>query len=174
MSRAEVAAEAFLLGLLRRELLARGDEENASDPGKLIRLVPTEEEPLTAASGRAEGAVLVRAGVEQRLSDMTVELDGERGELLSWFLDFLAPEGDDSLPPDEALARCARVAAPPAGAKLELAGYEAGGGRTHYRARWWHEHEGLRVEGDFVEARLNGRNGQVFALTRRWRTPKLA
>jgi hypothetical protein len=171
MSHAADAARAFFFDLLRRELVARGDAQAPDELDDRLRLVPLREEALTPGDDGAEAPVRLRCGVDQRLGEMSVELDGESGELFSWFLDFLAADGDRSMPEGEALALATREAAPPEGARLESAGYEAQGGYTHYRARWAHVHEGLRVEGDFLELRINGANRSVFSFTRRWRTP---
>jgi hypothetical protein len=66
-----------------------------------------------------------------------------------------------------------QVAAPPKEAKLESSGYETVGPRTIYRARWVHFEQDMRVEGDFIEVLINGKNKQVFSFTKMWRTPKV-
>jgi hypothetical protein len=170
MSRSPSAEEAFLLELLGRELSLRGTERAIAALDDELTLLPPHPEGSAPEQAPTRGRYLLA----QRLSDMSVELDAETGELSSWYLDFLAPNGDMSMPPDEALALAIRVAAPPPGAVLESAGYETRADRTYFRVRFRHEEQGLRVEGDFLEVRINGKNRRAFALTRRWRSPRLS
>ncbi|MFO0756136.1 MAG: hypothetical protein U0359_06575 [Byssovorax sp.] len=165
MSRAE--AEDFFFALLAREAAQRG----ADLPEESLRA----ELSLTVAreAHAQDGTTSLTFDLAQRLSDLTIELDAETGALFSYYLDFLAAGGDRSLPEDEALALATAIAAPPPGAVLERAGYEARGPRIMYRARFRHEADGLPVEGDFIEVLVNGKNRRAFALTRRWRTPRL-
>ncbi len=112
--------------------------------------------------------------LSQKLTDYSLRLNAASGELISWYIDFLAENGSSKTPRDEAIASASEAASLPEDAILREADYDTTSGRTIFRARWCHTLEDLPIEGDFIEVLLNGELNRPFADTRRWRTPDLS
>lgn len=161
---ARTGDEAFF-ALLRRELEQRGQPSAAQYLRKILHARPVSETKVGANT-------VVKYKVAQHLTDYSIRLNAADGETLSWYIDFLAEHGDQSMPPSAALETASATAQPPPGAQLQTSGYDSASGRTIYRARWKHEHDGLPVEGDFIEVLVNARARKAFACTRYWHTPK--
>ncbi|MCH9680317.1 MAG: hypothetical protein K0V04_02700 [Deltaproteobacteria bacterium] len=111
----------------------------------------------------------VRVVQERPMSAYLARYNARTGEPLGWFFDRLMVGSErGGVPPSECLLEAIEVAQPPEGAVLEHHGYEDLGGSAVFVARWRHEHEGVVVEHDGIEVRVNGRTGKAFALHRRW------
>lgn len=158
-------AERWYFDLLRRELEDRGEGDAAIQLRQELRLGL--EEQLEEDGG----PVRLRLALGQRLTDYETRLNAHTGEPISWYADFLAIGGDDSTPREDALAIATSAAAPPETARLAGAEYEIQGDRVVFRARWTHEHDGLPVEGDYLEVLVNGRIRRAFGYARVWRAP---
>jgi len=164
-------ANAFYFGMLENEIRAAGQPEAVPLLRSHARLRLLAERVV---AGEREPHIALTLAVAHRLTDLDIRVDGESGELVSWYLGFLAPHGDESMTAEEAIGVATRTANPPPDTKLEHAAYETMGGRTIFRARWSHEYEGMTVEDDFIEVLVNGKARLPFAMTWRYRTPKLA
>lgn len=161
----EIAAQ-WYFDLLRAELTARGSVEAALRLDYFLRVAPPQG---------VEPAGTVELTVQHRLTDYEVRLNAETGELISWFADFLAKDGDESMPREQALEMARQTGQVPSdGAELEMAEYEVMADRTLFRARWKHVSEGLEVDGDYIEVLINGKMRRPFSMNRVWRTPNLA
>lgn len=159
-------AERWYFDLLRREIEDKGPAEAAQHLRHFVAL------SLEPDAKDAFGQPL-RLALHHRVTECSVRLNRNSGALISWYLDFLAKEGDTTMPAADALQLALKTAAPPPDARLAQAAYETMADRTFFRARWNHEHEGLPVEGDYIEVLVNGKFGKVFALSRVWRAPNL-
>jgi hypothetical protein len=171
-------AKAFYFQMLEREIVAAKQPDavpllhaTARLRSLSERLVPGSTDPL---KGSSPPRVELSLALAHRLTEYDIRVDGETGELISWYLDFLAVEGDESTPPDEAVGVATRTAHPPPDTKISHSAYETMGGRTVFRVRWSHEHEGLLVEDDFIEVLVNGKARLPFSMTWRYHTPKIA
>jgi hypothetical protein len=153
-------ARRFYFEMLGRELELLQKPEAKPHVERLLRLRPIAEDVPV------DGAIRVELALAQRLTDYDIRLDAETGEVISWYLDFLAVSGDESLRKADALEIAKRVVKLPEGAHLEGGAYETIGGRTFFRARWAHYHDGIPVEGDFIEVLVNARAGAPFSMTR--------
>lgn len=162
---ARVADTAFF-DLLRQELEHRKQGEAAHQLRGQLKLRVAAELP-------AGPNTLVKFKVAHRLTEYNLRLNAVDGEVLSWYIDFLAKDGDSSLPPEQALELARAVAAPSDDAKLTTSGYDSTSGRMVFRARWEHRHDDLPVEGDFIEVLINGKARKPFAMTRVWRAPRI-
>jgi hypothetical protein len=160
-------AEQWYFDLLQAELANSASAESGVYLHHFLRVLPEGGTDRGAASGPAS------LSLEQRLTEFEVRLNSQTGEILSWFADFLATDGDTSMPAEEALALATRLAALPEGAQLEYAGYETMADRTFFRARWIHRYEGLEVEDDYIEVLVNGAARSAFSVSRIWRQPNL-
>jgi hypothetical protein len=160
-------ARTWYFDLLRRELEQRGQGESAVHLPQQLRLTLEREEQ------RPDGSTLYLK-LAHRLTEYETRLNAVSGETISWYIDFLSIEGDQSMSPNEALKLAEAVAQPPEGAQLELSGYETVADRTVFRARWEHVHDNLPVEGDFIEVLINGKNRHAFSYTKVWRQPNLS
>ncbi len=166
-------------GMIRKELMLRGEPEAAAGVEQMLRVTLKQEQqqqaPSRAAQPAAAGNAVIRPGAEETftlsssLGDIVVRLNSATGELISWIIERLSEDGDASAPYEELLALGSAVAKPPPDAERTQAGYEVVGNTTIFRIRWEHRHKGLRVEGDFLEVLINAKLGKVFALTRLWR-----
>jgi hypothetical protein len=178
MSDSFEAAQDFYFEMLERELALAKKESAASELRKLLRLRVIKEDelrrPVDPLTGREEIRRRLALALAQRLTSCDVRLDGETGELISWYLDFLAAPGDESMDRDEAIALATRVAEPPGDTRLDHAEYESMADRTMFRARWSHHHGGLPVEGDYIEVLVNAKARAPFSLTRFYRVPNVA
>jgi hypothetical protein len=152
--------------LLRREVAAKGPPEAAEHVGHFIsaRL----EDGTPDQFGKP-----LRFALWHRVSECSMRFNRMNGALISWYLDFLAKEGDTSMPKDEALKLATAVASPPQQAKLVEADYETMADRTFFRARWEHYEQKVQVDGDYIEVLVNGRFRKAFALSCVWRSPNL-
>lgn len=159
------AGDRAFFGLLQRELALRRQAGAAAHLRHLLKLRVISEEP------RGQDT-LVKFKAEQRLTEYTTRLNAVNGEPLSWYIDFLSTEGDESLPAEAALEIARQTANPPADAQLQSAAYDASSGRTIFRARWIHLADGLPVEDDFIQVLVNAKAKKAFALTRFWRAPQ--
>jgi hypothetical protein len=152
---------------LGRELANRGQADAALYLDHYLRLVPNEEESTP------DGGAQLKADLTQRLTEYSVRLNARSGDVVSWYVDFLARDGDTSADPKELFEIARAVAKPPPDAKLVVAGYDTSSGRPMFRVRWRHVVNGLPVEGDYLEALVNGKHKRVFSVSRVWRTPQL-
>lgn len=154
----------WLFNLMTRELESRDQGEAALQLKSLLRL---DTKYVSAENDRTK----LEYQMSQRLTEYEVRYDGANGELISWYIDFLAVEGDTSMPEKEAQALAERVALPPEEAKLEESGYVSMGDRDAFMSRWEHYEQGLLVEGDYIQVLINAKIGQPFSYTRVWRQP---
>lgn len=160
-------ARDWYTAFLGRELARRGQPEAAIYLEHYLRLVPDQETILPAGGSKLSTVVT------QRLTEYSVRLNARNGELVSWYVDFLARDGDTSAEPEELIELARQAAKPPADARLAVAEYETASGRAFFRVRWRHVYNGLPVEGDYLEALVNAKHKRVFSLARLWRTPQL-
>jgi hypothetical protein len=162
-------AERFVQSHLARRLERAGVEVGPPERARLLsvdRLPPASEPP--AGGDDRDSQRLVRFEVGLRRGDISVQLNGRDGELMSWLYTHLA-EGSAPAPNAQAALQAATAAAaPPPDAVLASAGFETLGGQTVFVAHWDHVHEGVRVERDFIRALVSGRSGRVFAVHRHW------
>lgn len=159
-------AEDWLDAFARRELALRGEDEAAHFLADFVSLVTMAEEPLPDGGRRW---IVDRL---QNHGECSVRQNAVTGEAISWYIEGLAEDGDESHPAGDMLALATATLQPPEDAVPAGAGYETQGDRTLFRARWRHEIGGIPVEGDYMEALVNGRHGKVFAVSRRWRQPR--
>jgi hypothetical protein len=110
---------------------------------------------------------LTRFSVFFRRTDLTVELNANTGEPMSWICTALA-EGNTPLPPAEALRVAQAAAKPPQSAVLVENGYEDIGGVPVFVAHWEHREDSVLVERDYIRVLVGGHSGRVFAVQRRW------
>ncbi|MBN4052599.1 hypothetical protein JYT82_00640 [bacterium AH-315-K20] len=168
-------------GMIRKELMLKGEPEAAADVERMLRVTPKRDqehhglsntEHPAAAGGTATGQDSDDSfTVASSLGDIIVRLNSATGETLSWIIERLSEDGDASAAPEELLALGTAIAKPPLDAERSQAGYEVVGNTTVFRIRWEHRHKGLLVEGDFLEVLINAKLGKVFAMTRLWRIP---
>jgi hypothetical protein len=159
-------AERWYMELLQREVADKGTPEAAQHIGHFV--VARLEKSAADEFGQP-----LRLALEHRASEGSVRLNRTNGQMISWYLDFLAKEGDTSMAPDEALQLATAVASPPPQAKLESAGYETMADRTFFRVRWQHYEQNVQVEDDYIEVLVNGRFRKAFSLSYVWRSPNL-
>lgn len=154
-------AEGHLWDYLKRQLEAEGNGETA---GQLRHfLLARAGEPVVRG-----GLALVAFEMFHRVSDYSIQLNANTGEVMAWYFDLLEAGPGKKLGRAEALAAAVREAGLPAGAVLESAAYEDAGDEPAFVARWGHEEGGIPVEKDFIQVQLNGNTGHTFALNRRW------
>ena len=156
-------ASAWYLGLLEREAAAAGRPVQAAQLGEHLKL---------QALGPVAPGTPTSYALYSKLGDCSLRLNALNGETISWYLDVLASGGNESMPPDAALALATQVAQPPADAVPDGAGYETMAGRCFFRARWRHVVNGVPVEGDYIEVLVNGKHQKAFSLSRVWREPR--
>jgi hypothetical protein len=160
------AARTWYKGFLARELAARGQPDAALYLEHFLRVTPrSEQQP-------APGRALCSFGLAQRLTEYSLQLNGRDGKPVSWYIDFLARDGDTSAEPAELLAIATTAAAPPPDAVLYVSEYDTSSGRPFFRARWRHVHQGLPVEDDFIEVLVNAKQKKAFSCSKVWRTPQ--
>lgn len=148
-----------------REPLPRG--EHGTDAAPAGGSVTGETTDDATDDATDDGQALTRHAVYFRRADMTVELNGNTGELLSWACQKLA-EGATPLGPAEALQVAETAAQPPPGAVLVQHGYEDMAGTPVFVAHWEHREEGILVERDYLRVLVSGHSGKVFSLQRCW------
>lgn len=115
----------------------------------------------------AETQTLTRFALYFRRADMTVELNANTGEPMSWMCSKFA-DGNAPLTPAEAMRVAEAAANLPPNAVLAQQGYEDMGGRPVFIAHWEHREDGVLVERDYVRVLVSGHSGRVFAIQRRW------
>jgi hypothetical protein len=162
----EMARKAYL-AMLRRELDLKGMPEAYPAVEERLRLTPRKEEA-------ARVGTLVTMDVHQLVTNYRRRKNGVTGEVISWYIDFLAEDDSRSMSVADARALAESVARPPQDARIVMDGYEIQGGRTYYRARWLHFAHGLWVEGDYIDVMINTRAARAFSLGRVWRMPHLS
>jgi hypothetical protein len=161
------AADKFYFDHLRSTLMKMGQAGAASSGREHLRLWKVSEE-------KDGPDTVVKMKLTQKLTDYRLRLNAFTLETVSWYIDFLAVEGDRSMPEDEAVQLAEQIAEPPQDAKLKESGYEIVGGRQIFRAVWSHEYNNLPVEGDFIEVLINAKARRAFSYARFWRTPNLS
>jgi hypothetical protein len=109
-----------------------------------------------------------RFDLYQRVSDYSTTYNAVSGEQLSWLFDLLRNDSEPGLDAAACLRVSEAVANPPAGAVLDMAEFEEQGDATVFVARWMHLHDGVPVEGDFIQVAVNPSKGQAFAHHRKW------
>jgi hypothetical protein len=127
----------------------------------------TDEPPDRATSTADDGQTLTRHAVYFRRADVSVELNGNTGEVLSWSCQKLA-EGSTPLTPAEAMQVAEAAGQPPPGALLIQHGYEDMAGTPVFVARWEHREDGVLVERDYLRVLVSGHSGRVFSIQRCW------
>lgn len=171
-------ADRFYFDMLARECVAAKEPDAVPHLRKLLRLRSIAETPIAGPmdplTKQHEKHFKLELALTHRLTDYEIRLEGETGEVISWYLDFLSVEGDDTMSRDDAIKAATTIAAPPADTTLVHADYETMADRTVFRARWSHTHDGLVVDGDFLEVLLNGKARMPFAHTRRYHVPKIS
>jgi hypothetical protein len=158
------SAEKWYFDLLRAELAARDKSDAAPAIEHLLKLVP---------AGGTDHSSPAQFSLLQRISECEVRLNGNTGEQISWFLDFVSTGGNQSMTPAAALQFAVQIATPPSDAELEMAEYETMDDRTFFRVRWIHRYQSLEVEGDYIEVLINAAVGKAFSFSRVWRQPNL-
>jgi hypothetical protein len=167
--------ERFVWKHLERKLAAAGVTPAKADLARAIVVaresLPGGERAVrgTGATGNAtdDGQALTRHAVYFRRADITVELNGNTGEVLSWACAKLA-EGSTPLTPAEALQAAEAAAQPPPGAILIQQGYEDMAGMPVFVAHWEHREDGVPVERDYLRVLVSGHSGRVFSIQRCW------
>jgi hypothetical protein len=114
-----------------------------------------------------ETQTLTRHSILFRRGDITVELNANTGDPMTWLCTALA-EGNTPLPPAEALRLAEAAAKPPATAALVQQDYEDMGGKPVFVAHWEHREDGVLVEHDYIRVLVGGHSGRVYAVQRRW------
>lgn len=162
-----VAADKFYFDHLRLMLELIGQGSTGSRTSEHLR--------LWSVSEKKDGPnILLKLKLTQKLTDYRLRLNEYSGELISWYIDFLAVEGDQSMTVEEATKLAEEIAQPPTDARLQEAEYDIAGGRTFFRSQWLHEHNGLPVEGDFIEVLVNARAQRAFSYVKQWREPNFS
>jgi len=166
--------EQFAWKHIGRKLAASGVVPAASNLSRFVSVVrqplPGEKASDGAASAPAspdEAQALIRFTLYFRRADMTVELNANTGEPMSWICSKLA-EGNAPLTPPEALRLAEAAAKVPPNAVLAHQGYEDIGGRPVFVAHWEHREDGVLVERDYIRVLVSGHSGRVFAVQRSW------
>ena len=160
-------ARQWYFSLLRRELEQRGQGEAAVMLQQMLRL-----QPIKSKTG-VQGTEIIMS-LSQHLTDYHSRFNALTAEKISWYIDFLAINGDNSMPLDEAFELASSTASPSENAELTQSGYETIGGRVIYRARWRHQHNNMPVEGDYIEVLINGKAKRPFSYSRSWHTPNFS
>jgi len=126
--------------------------------------------PLTATRDEL-GRRLYRYRVWTMFSTCDVSIEDESGEIVAWYVEAFQAEAPE--------LRLTETAAKEF-AKSELRTTEGVQGPTSTFGRmadqakatvhWWHAEEGVGIEGDHTTVLLNGWNGKVFSVARKWRS----
>ena len=159
-------ANAAILEMMRRELDLRNMGRAAKDAMDYLRPVPDQQ-------AKDDKGTLLTIAMQHRVTTYRSRHNAVTGEPVSWYVDFLANADKPGLPAEQALRVAETVAQPPEDAELVESGYETQAGRTFFRARWEHLHDGLPVEGDYIEVLVNGQVGKAFSWSKVWREPNL-
>jgi hypothetical protein len=173
------ALEQFAWRHVERKLAGAGLTPSQEELARLVSVVkqalPGEDRraaatPPPVVAGEAQ--TLTRFALYFRRAEMTVELNANTGEAMSWFCSKLA-EGNTPLTPPEALRVAEAAVQLPPGAILAHQGYEDMGGKPVFVAHWEHREDGVPVEHDYVRVLVSGHSGRVFAVQRCWHTVDL-
>ncbi|MDD2735384.1 MAG: hypothetical protein PHF56_15710 [Desulfuromonadaceae bacterium] len=160
-------ASQWYLDLLCAEMIDRGQLEATRYLHELLRVQPVPGQTVKPFNS-------FKMNVQQRITEYEVRLNGQTGESISWFADFLSVGGNEALQPEVALKLATDFANPPDDAELESSEYETMADRTFFRARWRHCYDGLEVDGDYIEVLLNCAARMPFSVSRVWRQPNLS
>ena len=160
-------AQQWYFSFLRRELEQRGQGEAAIRLHEMLRLQPLE------AKKKSQGNEITMS-LSQHLTDYHSRFNALSGENISWYIDFLAIDGDTSMPEDEAFELATATVQPPEDAELAQSGYETISDVVIYRSRWRHTFYNSPVEGDYIEVLINGQIKRPFSYSRIWHTPDLS
>ncbi|MBL8963481.1 MAG: hypothetical protein KF787_13825 [Phycisphaeraceae bacterium] len=126
-----------------------------------------------AASPAPTGTNL-KTKAQQSLTPHVSRFNARTGEPISWHISIIASPTDQTMTPQQGIELASAAADPIGpGASIVRSEYETSGDREPFVVRWEHTHEGLPVEGDFIEVRVNGKFKKVFGVTRLWRTPAM-
>ena len=154
-------AEAFLWETISRILQSVGED---MPPDALKTWLQARPESLRHDGGFKR----IRFALYHPLADYLAEYNARTGEQMSWRFSVLR-EGLKRRLDEEVCLDVAREAAQlPADAVLKAYGYEDIGNEPVFSARWSHIHQGLPVEGDYIEVFVNGETGKAYALHRKW------
>jgi hypothetical protein len=164
--------ERFAWKQIERKLAASGVLPAQGALARFVSIVrqalPGERDGATPApAGAGETQTLTRFALYFRRADMTVELNANTGEPMSWICSKFA-DGNAPLTPPEAMRVAEAAAKLPPNAVLLQQGYEDMGGRPVFVAHWEHREDGVLVERDYIRVLVSGHSGRVFAIQRRW------
>lgn len=158
---AKRVAEDAVLATFKWRLEQTGHEDAVPHLRRIIR-------PKLVQSGDVGRYTRRRFDLYQRISDYSSTYNAVSGEQLSWLFDLLRNDSEPGLDATACLTVAEAVAIPPSGAVLDMAEFEEQGDATVFVARWVHLHDGVPVEGDFIQIAVNPRKGQAFAHHRKW------
>ncbi|MBX7082035.1 MAG: hypothetical protein K1X88_22705 [Nannocystaceae bacterium] len=157
-------AQLVVQALLTDAIAAREGDEHARQAFAQLRLRPLELVP--------DGALRrVRVQVMRRLGTATTSHQARDDARLAWSIDTLTDDSAAIVSPEQCLAAAVAAADAPADATLVEHGWVRDAGQTEYCVRWEHRADGLVIERDRIEVRVNGRSGRVFSVVRRWHAP---
>ncbi|MFO0636035.1 MAG: hypothetical protein U0168_24620 [Nannocystaceae bacterium] len=156
-------AQLVAQALLTDAIAARADEALAQRAFAQLRL-------RAGAVTREGGLRRVSLQVMRKLATATTTHQLRDDARLSWSIDTPWPTRRRSSP-EQCLAAAIAAAEAPAEASLVEHGWVRDAGQLEYCVRWEHRREGLLVERDRIEVRVNGRSGRVFSVVRRWHAP---
>jgi hypothetical protein len=151
----------FIWEYLRRRLETEGEAEAALQLQHYL---------MARLAGRLKTGQLetLQFNMFQRVSDYSVLLNAEDGELMGWSFPLLAEDPGKTVSVDEATKKAEAVAMPPPGAVLTDALYDEIGDAPVFIARWEHHEESVPVERDYIQVLVNGKSGRPFALSQKW------
>lgn len=125
---------------------------------------------LRNVAEQAGGLRTYHFDMQHRVSDYSVTLNAQDGELMGWQFSLL---GDDTQGQGEVAAEYATMAAreaaqPPPNAVLSTAEFETVGDRRVFLARWIHQERGVLIERDYIQVLVNSKSGRAFSFSRKW------
>ncbi|MCC6425498.1 MAG: hypothetical protein IT435_01625 [Phycisphaerales bacterium] len=127
---------------------------------------------LRQESKAPEGAnTRLKTVAQQLLTPHVTRLNARTGELISWHISTIASPTDESMAPEQGMEIAKALADPPPQSVLVRSEYDSGGERSPFVVRWSHVEDGLPVEGDYIEVRINGKYKKAYACSRMWRQP---
>ncbi len=157
-------AQLVAQALLTDAIAARADEALAQRAFAQLRL-------RAGAVTREGGLRRVSLQVMRKLATATTTHQLRDDARLSWSIDTLLADSAAIVAPEQCLAAAVAAAEAPAEATLVEHGWVRDAGQLEYCVRWEHRRDGLLVERDRIEVRVNGRSGRVFSVVRRWHAP---
>jgi hypothetical protein len=157
------AAETFVLQRIAARMRRRGE----SVPEDLRELAHIRSSPPRDAAGFA----WIKIDVLLHRSDYNVEVNVTSEDVLSWSCDALREPADAELSAGDCLRAAVEAAQPPGDARLVEAKYDALCGTPFFSAVWEHVIDDLKVDGDFIQAYVNGKSGICYAVSRKWHQP---